>query len=195
MKKPILFILVLVMCLSLCACGKSSTCTCDCRQCTLCEKKTSTDKAAEQETGENKIAFSEPVLLVENEEVRVELVGFNQKDSIVREVTTTKKYIALRIHNKASYEIMLKLENLAVSDEEVKCYYQESSTQYPRVLSGDTTTYYIEIRPVLEDSLNSMEDLYHLKGRVQVGQYSKYQGYDGFKNASDLSFSVADAIT
>lgn len=194
MKKGMSLVLALVMCLSLCACGKNNTCTCDCKQCALCEQKTNAQGVVETGDDANKIVFPAPVCLVENEEVRVELLGFHQKDAIVKEVTTTKKYIALKIHNKTSYEIRLKLENLAVNDEEVMCVYQQSTTQFPRILPGDTTTYYIEIRPAFEDALNAMEDLYTLKGRVQVGQYTKYQGYDGFRNPSDLSFSVADAM-
>lgn len=194
MKKVIPLVLVFVMCLALCACGKSNVCTCDCPQCAQCEQKTHAHGTAEKEANENKIVFSKPVLLVDSEEVRIELVGFNQKDSTVKDVTTIKKYIALKIHNKASYEIMLKLENLAVNDEQVKCVYLESSTQNPRILAGDTTTYHIEIKPAFEEALNSMEDLYQLKGRVQVGQYIIYQGYGGFGNASDHYFSVPDAM-
>ena len=197
MKKIISLVLVLAICLSLCACGKSDGCSCDCEQCADCEKKqvsVESNSSDSAKSNENKIVLPEPLCLVESGEVRVELVGFNQKDSTVKEVTPTKKYIALKIHNKASYEIMLKLENLAVNDEQVKCVYLESSTQYPRILAGDTTTYHIEIKPAFEDALNSMEDLYQLKGRIQVGGYIKYQGYDGFHNASDLSFSVPAAL-
>ena len=197
MKKILSIILVFAMSFSLIACGKSNTCTCDCNQCSLCEKKNHSHEVAN--TGDsndgNKIVFQSPVLLVENEAVRVELMGFNQKDSTVKEVTTTKKYIALKIHNKASYEIMLKLENLAVNGEQVKCIYQGYTTEYPRILAGDTTTYHIEISPIFDAALGSMEDLYELKGRVKVGEYIKYQGHDGFNNPSELSFSVADAIS
>lgn len=180
MKKALSLILVLTVCLTLGACGKSKV----------------VNEAANTGDGKdgNKIVFPSPVLLVENEAVRVELVGFNQKDSTVKGVTTTKKYIALKIHNKASYEIMLKLENLAVNDEEVKCLYQGTNTEYPRILAGDTTTYHIEISPIFDTALDSMEDLYELKGRVKVGEYIKYQGHDGFQNPAELYFSVADAI-
>ena len=194
-KKLMAIILTVAMCLSLCACGKSDACTCDCQQCALCEQKAHSHETADKGADENNISFSNPVCLVDSEEVRIDLVGFNQKDSVIKDVTITKKYIALKIHNKASYEIMLKLENLAVRDEQVKCIYLESSTQYPRILAGDTTTYYIEIKPAFEDALNSMEDLYHLKGRVQIGQHIIYQGYDGFGNASDHYFSVPDAMS
>ena len=90
MKKGMSLVLALVMCLSLCACGKNNTCTCDCKQCALCEQKTSAQKVVETGDDANKIVFPAPVCLVENEEVRVELLGFHQKDAIVKEVTTTK---------------------------------------------------------------------------------------------------------
>ena len=182
MKKIISLVLAAMLCLPLCACGQKT------------QSNVSTNNT--QENNEDKIVFPEPLLLVESDELKMELIGFNQNETTLKGDTFKRKYIALKIHNKASYEIMLKLENLAVNDEEVKCYYhQQSSTQYPRILAGDPTTYYIEIRPIFENALNSMEDLYHLKGRIQVGEHIIYQGYDGFGNASDHYFSVPDAMS
>lgn len=193
MRKTISLLLLIAMCLSLSACGKSDTCSCDCQKCALCEKKNFSHDATETGDSGDKILFPEPLLLAETQDARVELVGFHQKDYTIKGVTSTRKYIALKICNKADYEIMLDLRNLAVNDEQVNCVYQEP-TQNPRVLAGDTTTYYIEIKPVFEDALSSMEDLYQLKGRIIVGKYTTMQGYDGFSSPDKLPFSVLDAM-
>ena len=82
MKKILSLALALAMCLSLCACGTGNTCTCDCAQCTDCEKKTqiadvtNADDASAAEKNDNVIEFETPVVVAEDEYLRVELVKF-----------------------------------------------------------------------------------------------------------------------
>ncbi len=196
MKKVISLILVLVMCLSLCACGKSDACTCDCAQCADCEKKThshdkitvqgSSEQEAVLETDMRKIEFPEPVLLAEDQKVRVELIRFFEEDSPYKHVG---KYVAMQITNKADYEIGVRLENLAVGGSAVEASYPNA--QMPNLLSGETTTYYFEIMDTFKNTLDSLDSLYTLKGRFEV---LRRTGNSSYADAYELPFSVEDSL-
>lgn len=197
MKKGISLVLVLVMCLSLCACGKSNTCTCDCPQCALCEQKTQSNGVAdgtqessvtadEMENGKRKIVFPEPVLLAEDDKVRVELVSFFEEDSPDKHVG---KYISLKMTNKADYEIGIRLKNIAVDGSAVECSYPRAET--PNLLAGETTTYYLEIMDSFKNTLDSLDSLYTLKGRFEV---LRRTGNSTYKDAYEVPFSVEDGL-
>lgn len=181
--------LVLAMCLSLCACGKSGTCTCDCPQCALCEQKTHSDGAAEAasgtaaETGENgsKIVFPEPVLLAEDDKVRVELISFFEENSPYKHIG---KYVTLKFTSKADYEIGVRLENLAVDGSSVDSYSAEGS---PNLLPGETTTYYFEILDPFKNALDTVDQLYTLKGRFKV---MRRTGSNSYADSYEIPFSV-----
>lgn len=197
MKKVISLILVFVMCLSLCACGQSNACTCDCAQCAQCEKKTqshdavettqvSSVTATEMENDKNQIVFPEPVLLAEDKIVRVELISFFEEDSPYKHIG---KYVTMKFTNKADYEIGVWLKNLAVDGNAVECSYP--GAQKPTLLPGETTTYYLEILDTFKNALDSVEQLYTLKGRFEVLERT---GSNSYKNSYEIPFSVASSL-
>lgn len=193
MKKGLSMILVLAMCLALCACGNSDSCTCDCPACAQCEKKaqniaesTTEISASAEENSGNKIVFPEPVLLAEDNTVRVELISFFEEKSPYKDIG---KYVALKFTNKAAYEIGVDLENLAVENIAVDCSYQNA--QIPKLLPGETTTYFIEIRDTFHNALDSLNLLYTLKGRFEVMERT---GSNTYKDAYELPFSVAATL-
>lgn len=86
MKKVVAFIVVLAVCLALCACSKG--CGCGCEYCCEENSKSSNVTSPSQKTSTeetvanpNLVEFSEPVLLAEDEKIKVELIGFRQVES------------------------------------------------------------------------------------------------------------------
>ena len=146
MKRGMSLVLALVLCLSLCACSKE--CDCGCAQCCGENVKniieTSVLPSQEPEEGitnPDRIEFSEPVLLAECEEISIELVAFFQEDSDNNGVKD--KYISLKFHNKADYEMDIRLIHLSVDGEAADCTYHNALT--PKLLPGESLTYYFEI--------------------------------------------------
>lgn len=192
MKRGMSLVLALVLCLSLCACSKE--CDCGCAYCCGENVKniieTSVLPSQEPEEGitnPDRIEFSEPVLLAECEEISIELVAFFQEDTDNNGVKD--KYISLKFHNKADYEMDICLIHLSVDGEAVDCTYHNALT--PKLLPGESLTYYFEIHSPLGNPLNSMDDLYQFKGRFQVNRctgisYAEY-GYE-------IPFSVEGAL-
>lgn len=197
MKKVISLILVAIMCLSLCACGRTNACTCDCAQCAQCEKKTHVHEAeeitqepsgsaTEQEDNGNKIVFPEPVLLAEDNKIQIELVSFIQEESPWKDIG---KYVTLKMTNYADYEVGVRLENLAVNNESADASYSAGDT--PNILPGETTTYFIEIRDAFNNALDSLDQLYTLKGRFKV---SRRTGTNSYTDAYEIPFSVPKSM-
>jgi len=160
MKKIISLVLVLAICMSLCACGKSDACSCDCAQCAQCEKKThnahesadlvQTPSASAEEDAGNRVVFPEPVLLAEDNTVRIELVSFFEEHSPYQDIG---KYVEMTFTNKTDYEMRVRLENLAADGSAVTASYPEA--QLPDLFPGETTTYFIEIRDHFQNALRA----------------------------------------
>ena len=133
MKKIISLILVLVICLSLCACGNSDACNCDCEQCADCEKKTQTAEIADSshtggalEAAKNNdvIEFETPIVVAEDEYLRVELVKFYQdyrtfdvhgypaNAEANTEGATLEKYVVFKYCNKTDHVLRIQLDEI-----------------------------------------------------------------------------------
>ena len=192
MKKIISLILVLAVCLSLCACSKKCDCGCEycCGENVGNTNEISTHSQMEPEenvTNDDRIEFSEPVLLAESEEISIELVAFFQEDDDNNGVKD--KYISLKFHNKADYEIGIHLMHLSVDGEAVDCTYHKAQT--PKLLPGESVTQFFKIHYAFGDTLNTMEDLYEFKGRFQL---HKITGISTGEYGDEIPFSVEDAL-
>ena len=194
MKKIISLILALVMCLLLCACSKA--CDCGCAYC--CGENAgnaneiSTQPQMEPEenvTNADRIEFSEPVLLAEDDKVSVELIAFFQEDSNSSEGAVKDKYITLKFHNKTDYEIGIFLENLSIEGDVVDITYHKAKN--PELLPGESLTHFFKIHYAFGDPLNSMENLYQFKGRVEV---SRRTGMSYYEDSYEIPFSVENAL-
>lgn len=193
MKKIISFILVFAVCLLLCACSKG--CDCDCEYCceenskssnvTSPSKKTSTEETI---ANPDLVEFSEPVLLAEDEKIKVELIGFRQVESD-SSASVMDKYITLKFYNKADYEIAVMLENLSIDGEPMDCTYHRA--QIPEILPGENLTQYFNIHTTFDEPLNSIEMLYKFTGRFEVYRRT---GEGRLADGYDLLFSVEDAL-
>ena len=192
MKRILSLALALAMCLSLCACGTGNTCTCDCAQCAQCEQKNhshgsdsqSSVTAKKTENGKSKIEFPDPVLLAEDDKIRVELISFFEEDSPYKHIG---KYVTMKFTNKADYEIGVRLENLFVDGNAADYIYSGSA---PNILPGETTTYHFEIMDTFKNTLDSLDQLYTLKGRFKV---MRRTGTNHYADAYEVPFSVEEA--
>lgn len=193
MKKIVSLVLILAICLSLCACGKSDICTCDCTQCADCEKKKlsqeptvdSDSVVMQEENSKKKVELPEPILLAEDQNIRVELVGFFEEDSPYKHLG---RFVTMRYTNKADYEIGVRLENLAIEGSAIDCAFYSSS---PDLLPGETTSYHCEILDSFHNALDSIDQFYTLKGRFKV---MRRTGESHYADAYELPFSVENAL-
>ena len=174
MKKIFSLILAFVMCLSLCACGKKT-------QSDGATTQRPSETAAE-ESNENKIAFPEPLLLAEYDHIRVELVAIFENDSVKGENNVPHKFLSLKCSNTADYEISVTLRNLSIDGVTVGCIYYMSE---PSLLPGETTTFLIYIHDGFYNGLDSLEELYKLKGRFYL--------YSAGNISEEIPFSIEDA--
>ena len=192
MKKISSLIFVFAVCLLLCSCSKE--CDCGCEYCCGENVRNIIEVPAQpqQEPKEGianaaRIEFTEPVLLGECEEISIELVAFFQQDDDNN--GTKDKYISLKFHNKADYEMNIPLKDISVADEIIDITYHKAQT--PQLLPGESMTYFFKIHSPFGEPLASMDDLYQFKGRFQVNRctgigYTEY-GYE-------IPFSVEDAL-
>ena len=176
MKKVISLILALVMCFALCACEKK----------TQSDGETATtqipSETVAEESNENKIEFPEPLLLAEHDHIRVELVDIFENDSVKGENNVAHKFLSLKCSNTADYEISVTLRNLSIDGVTVGCIYYMSE---PSLLPGETTTFFLYIHDGFYNGLDSLEELFKLKGRFYL--------YSEGNISEEIPFSIEDA--
>lgn len=136
---------------------------------------------------DKRIDFSEPILLFEDESVRLEAVAFYQESQKDWDGPAThKEYITIRFHNKADYEIMCFPDQFYIGNEKVKWGYVEGT---PDILSGKVANYSFRVKNSNDDSLDSIEELYQLNGRFEVFRYENNR----LSNRSYIPFSMSEA--
>lgn len=118
---------------------------------------------------DRRIDFAKPILLFEDDNVRLEAVAFYQEvqkdwDS----PAAHKEYITVRFHNKADYEIMFFPDQFYLGNEKVQWVYVEGT---PDVLPGKVSNYSFLVKNSNNEPLESIEELYQLNGRFEVFRY------------------------
>lgn len=176
MKQIIPLVLALVMCLSLCACEKKT------QSYGATETTQTPPKIVTEENNENKIEFPEPLLLAENDCIRIELVNFFEDDAVKGENKVPHKFLSLKCSNLADYEISVTLRNLSIDGVTVGCIYYMSG---PDLLPGETTTFFIYIHDGFYNALDSLEILNKLKGRFYL--------YSEGNLSEEIPFSIEDS--
>ena len=208
MKKVISLILAAIMCLSLCACGKSDACTCDCAQCANCEKKTqiadasNADNASEaEEQNDNVIEFETPIVVAEDENLRVEVAKFYQEyrcwtengypnnANSTTEGATFEKFVAFKFYNKSDHTLSVRLSDIYLGSDGADYFPIESSST--EVAAGKNVLGNFLIRTGEKETLKSMEDLYSLDGDF----YIYHKGEDGvLRDGYELDFSIPNGM-
>lgn len=187
MKKAFSLILVLAICLSLCACGNNDACSCDCAQCAKCEKKTQNTVAVktdqvdniseEAKQNENVIEFETPIVVAEDEYLRVEAVKFYQdyrtfdvhgypsNADATTEGATLEKYVVFKYCNKTDHALRIQLDEIYLGSDSAFSVYARISDD---VAAGKNVLREHIIQTGGEETLKSMEELYSLDGDFYI---------------------------
>ena len=207
MKKIMALILVLAICLSLCACGQSNACTCDCAQCADCEKKTqitdatnADDVSEAVEQNDNVIEFESPIVVAENEYVRIEVTRFyqeyrswngsypNNADSTVEDATL-EKFLVFKYCNKSDQALVVQMDDMYLGSDGAS-YYSISSPSV-EIAEGKNNLGTFLVQTGEKETLKSMEELYFLDGQFYVWS----RGEDGvLRNQHNLEFSIPNGM-
>ena len=210
MKKILSLVLALVICLSLCACGKSDGCSCDCAQCADCEKKTQSAEIADAshtndvpeaaEQNDNVIEFETPIVVAEDEYLRIEVTRFYQEyrswkgsspniaDSAT-EGASLEKFLVFKYCNKSSQPVIVQMDDMYLGNDGAS-YYSVSSPSV-EIAEGKNNFGTFLVRTGEKETLKSMEELYSLDGQFYV--WSK--DADGaLRNQHNLKFSIPNSM-
>lgn len=210
MKKIISLVLALVMCLPLCACGQSDACNCDCPQCVQCEKKTQNTVAAdadevdnvseEAEQNENVIEFETPIVVAEDENLRVELVKFYQdyrtfdvhgypsNAKATTEGATLEKYVVFKFCNKTDHVLRIQLKEIYLGSNSAFSVYDYVSEE---VAAGKNALREYIVQTGEKETVKSMEELYSLDGDFHVWHVGDD---DVSRNRYRLKFSIPNGM-
>lgn len=211
MKKGISLVLALMMCLPLCACGQSDACNCDCSQCAQCEKKTQNTVAVdadqvdniseEAEQNDNVIEFETPIVVAEDENLRVEVAKFYQEyrcwtengypnnANVTTEGVTFEKFVVFKFYNKSDHALSVRLSDIYLDSDGADYFPIGSSST--EVAAGKNVLGNFLIRTGEKEALKSMEDLYSLDGDF----YIYHKGEDGvLRNGYELDFSIPNSM-
>lgn len=193
MKKILAIVLCLSICVSLCACGKNKVDPnhLDCEP-----------ERAEQSN--NEIVFDAPVIVAEDEYVRVELVKFYEEYYIWRdfggahgtpekadrsmEGANLEKIVVFKFYNKCDHKVRLYMDDIYLGDDGASLYLLAAKVN-PAAGKNITAPYLI--RTGEKETLQSMEDLYSFEGEFLV----KHEYEEGIeKNPYKLKFSIPAAL-
>ena len=210
MKKIMALILVLAICLSLCACGKSNVCTCDCAQCADCEKKTQNTEIAdsshadgvseEAEQNDNVIEFETPIVVAEDENLRVEVAKFYQEyrtfdvhgypsnADATAEGATLEKYVVFRFCNKSDHTLRLELKELYLGSDSA---FSANAYISEKVAAGKNALREYIVQTGKKETVKSMEELYSLDGDFHVWHVGDD---DVSRNRYRLNFSIPNGM-
>ncbi len=159
MKKVIALILAIAMCFALCAC-ENNTQSYEVTATTQLPPETEAE-----ESYETKIEFPESLTLVQHDNIRIELIAIFENDSVKGKNDVPHKFLSLKCSNTADYEISVTLRNLSIDGIPVGFIHYLSG---PSLLPGESTTFYIYIHDGFYNGLDSLEELYKLKGRFYL---------------------------
>ena len=184
MRKAISLILAVILCLGLCACAAGDACTCDCAQCADCEKKTQiadvthADNAlAAADQNDNVIKFETPIVVAEDENLRVEAVKFYQdyrtfdvhgypsNADASTEGATLEKYVVFNYCNKTDHALRIELNEIYLGSNSAFSVYARISDN---VAAGKKFLREHIIQTGEKETVKSMEELYSLDGDFYV---------------------------
>ena len=176
MKKIISLILMIVMCLLLCACGTKM------QPYGVTETTQPPPETVAEESNETRIEFPKPLPLVQHDNIRVELVDIFENDSVKGKNDVPHKFLSLKCSNTADYEISVTLRNLSIDGIPVGCIHYLSG---PSLLPGESTTFFIYIHDGFYNGLDSLEELYSLKGSFYLWNLER-------DLSEEIPFSIED---
>lgn len=187
MKKILSLVLALVICLSLCACGKSDGCSCDCAQCADCEKKTQSAEIADAshtndvpeaaEQNDNVIEFETPIVVAEDNNLRVEVVkffqdyrtfdvhGYPSNADAATAGATLEKYVVFKFCNKTDHALRIELKEFYLGSDSA---FSANAYISERVSAGKNALREYIVQTSEKETLKSMEELKSMDGDFYV---------------------------
>lgn len=195
MKRIITGLLALCICISLCGCSSKQN-----------QTKANNNYAvsvpeASEQSNNNVIEFETPIVVAEDETLRVELVKFYQEyrcwnengypltaDSSTKGATL-EKFVVFKFYNKCDQDLYIEMESVYLGSDGAYCLSLESSAKKP--VAGKNVTGHYLVQTSEKETLASMDELYSLDGEFEVF----YQGEDGvLRNRYELKFSIPNAL-
>lgn len=198
MKRIITGFLILSICLSLCGCHSGGN-----------QKETDSNHAvcapeAGKQSNKEEIVFETPVVVAEDEYVRVELLKFYQeyyiwsdfggaygtpeKVSPSTEGANLEKLVVFKFYNKCDHKLRLYMDNIYLGNDGALLYLMAAKVNPD---AGKNVTAPYLIRTGEQETLQSMEDLYSFEGEFLI----KHEYEDGTqKNSHRLKFSIPAAL-
>ena len=212
MKKAISLILAVILCLGLCACAAGDACTCDCAQCADCEKKTQiadvthADNAlSAADQNDNVIEFETPIVVAEDEYLRVELAEFYQdyvvwtdhgvpsskKADAATEGATLEKFVVFKLCNKSDHTLTTYLNDAYLGSDGAAFFDIDGASRIDTA-SGKNVLRTFLVQTGANTALASMEELYSLDGDFSIF----HKGEDGvMRNNYRLKFSIPNGMS
>ena len=197
MKKTITVFLILTICFSLCGCNsKISQTTTDPNHANHVPEIT--------EHSNNEIIFETPLVVAEDEYVRVELLKFYEEYYIwsdfggahgtpervspSTEGANSEKIVVFKFYNKCDHKVRLYMDDIYLGNEGASLYLLTAKVN---PAAGKNVTAPYLIRTGEKATLRSIEDLYSFEGEFLV----RHEYEDGTqKNPHKLKFSIPDAL-
>ena len=198
MKRKITVFLILSICLSLYGCkNKPNKENADTNH-VVCSPEVSVQNE------NNVIEFKEPIVVAEDEYVRVELLKFYQeyyiwsdfggahgtpeKVSSSTEGSTLESLVVFKFYNKSDHKLRLYMDNIYLGNDGASLYLMAAKVN-PDAGKNTTAPYLIRTGELL--SLQAMEELYSFEGEFLI----THEYEDGTKkNPHTLKFSIPAAI-
>lgn len=194
MKRLVAFFLVMSICLSLCGCNTGE------KQNTIDNNHVEPVPDTTELNNDNVIAFEPPIVVAEDEYVRVELLKFYQDyylyggaGSAVKadpswEGATLEKFMVLKFYNKCDHELSISITDIYLGNDGASYYLLDANVS-PDAGKNITRTYMV--RTGEKEAVKSMEELYSCEGEFFI----THEYEDGTKkNPHTLKFSIPNAL-
>lgn len=181
MKRILSLAMALLTVCFLCACGEGGSTQAP-------STPSGTEQATEQvdEGGNRSIEFAEPILLADDETVKIEAINFFEITQEYPGSTFTGRGITIKIQNKTNHEVNIFLENAYIGTDSVEAAMWGGSTN---IMAGkNLTMQYLFLKDInAMTPIDTMEKLYQLDGKFNVLEHEINNNYD-------LAFSLPDAL-
>lgn len=187
MGKWMSLLLAGVVCISLTACGGGNDGT-D-KDGGKASTEADSSKQGEEtvaETEDSNIINFEDVVLVDNDDVKIELVSFYAEDVNWTEGKQNEKCITLKVTNKTDYDINFSSE-FYLDGERTYTIFHGGSNDVAAGKSGNCTFCIAKDTQPEHTALESLDELYNLEGTFEVW-------FGGKRESLEADFSIQDTL-
>ena len=179
MKRILVVFLALTICLLSCACGDATP------------SKTTGNGFQVTEAKKDDIIEFDHLILVDDVNVRIELVNFYAENFNWSTGAQNEKIVTFQFQNKTDHNILWSTENFYLNNESTYVMFNGGVTSLEAGRSGKTSIIIAEDTQPEHTALKSLDELYDLEGTFSI--FHKYE--DTRKNQSEkVTFSIPKAM-